>query len=191
MAGSEVGSMTEALLPLLPLPSTSTGTGTLEHGQVSQPARTSWAGSVGGPLSNSAGACGLRVCPALTILNAGQSRASHPAPRSLSESAGPPERRPRNEGAYVVLRFGAGQAAPYLLCPLPVRMPRRVVVPEALTPLWREAPTSTPGGPPRGFRTGEHRLHGAGVLLGLRGEEEARGSSPGSVPPVKTAGTDR
>lgn len=80
MAGSEVGSMTEALLPLLPLSSTSTGTGTLGYGQASQTARTSRAGSVGGPLSNSAGACGLRVCPAVTSLNVGQSRASHPAP---------------------------------------------------------------------------------------------------------------
>lgn len=47
---------------------------------------------------------------------------------------------------------------------------------------------------PRGFRIGEHRLHGAGVLLGLCGEEEVRGSSPGSLRQCSSseeAGTDR
>lgn len=132
----------------------------------SRPAWISQAASIRGPPSNSAGACGLRLWPALTSLPWDGVEPHAPSPEVRMRAENPPKSAHVKEGATVAMQFGAG-GDPTSRVPF---LSERLVPSEALAPHRREAPgLQHLGGPPRVFRTGEHKLRGAGVRT-KRGE---------------------
>lgn len=85
----------------------------------------------------------------------------------------------------MALQFGAGQAAPYLLCPpLPVGMPRGVVVPEALTPLWREAPSVNTWGGAEGLQDRRAQVAWGWGAAGAAQGGGSEGTQPRQPPAV-------